>query len=1011
MSLFIIFDGCKGTANAAKAVSVTLRVVSFALFFHFFYDADALFCGKMTIFATKLKQKNIMYKVLHIIVLSILLLNGNDYCQAQTTRFFPCDDYLESSVVNDLLQDSLGVIWIATQGGLTKYDSHQFHTYRHDGKSGTLIGNDVRRLTEENDGNLIIGTTTGVQRFSPTTLQFSDIHLFSGNQERNRCYINSILARRNGEVLIATSGVGLFVMKQGANEARYSDLLMYDELLDVKDLTETPDGSLWVAAGEYGILNIKKGKLHTYQIEGKQAIHICKDKSNHIYASSFIGGIFRYDAGNDKFVCVDNTRNLPVNRLTSGNNGDIIIATDGKGLWRLSDEGVLKPCALNERTIEGSRAKVGIAIEDHDGNLWVGINQHGLLMSSRQSNPFEYIGIRSTEKNWIGHHSVSAIYQDADGMLWVGTDGDGLYCISPDGKSRHYTNVPDNILCICEDKQHQLYIASWLGGCGQLNRKTGQYKQFDFTKQGDAIHVMSILADDTNHLWLATNGDGLKCLDLNTGHLTEYDAITAAAPSGLENALSNAWVGYLSLSPDGKRLYFAMSSGVGCLDLQSRSFVSTFGRNHLLAGLAVYAVREGKDGSVWVATSDGLYNVNRKKNNEMKRLSTSDGLPTNEIVSLEFGNDGQLWMGTHHGLCTLNQITGTCANYFKTDGVQGNEFGKASAHFTDGRLAFGGSGGLTLFYPKDVLAPASEMRVRLVGMTVGGREVSALTRSGWYQVTDTCVSATSHFHLAYYDNSFTLSFSAMDYIRADGIHYEYTTGDDQWQAMPMGINTLTMSHLAPGTYKMLVRAVSGSNMSAPLTFTIEVHPAWYASTLAKFIYVLVAILLLWRYLARRRRAEQQRLRVQEHIHAAQMREEEEDKAKVEQAVDKLIDQQPVIQTPDERLMERVIQVINRHLSDSDLSVEQIANEVGMNRSHLHRKMKEMTGESISGFVRNVRLKRAAFLLEGGRHSIAEVMYACGFDNPSGFSTRFKHFYGVSPSEYMKEHSYSNNDMT
>ena len=322
----------------------------------------------------------------------------------------------------------------------------------------------------------------------------------------------------------------------------------------------------------------------------------------------------------------------------------------------------------------------------------------------------------------------------------------------------------------------------------------------------------------------------------------------------------------------------------------------------------------------------------------------------------------------------------------------------------------------------------------LTSMTVGGQEVNTLTRSGWYQVCDTIVSEARRFDLAYNDNSLTLSFSTMDYARADGLHYEYRIGADSiWQRLPMGVNVLTLSHLAPDTYPISVRAVTGSTVSEELKFSIVVHPAWYASIYAKIVYCLLALLMIVRYLRRRRRAEQQRLRVQEHIHAAQMREieessvkkevqpptvevqaeeslEEERREKARQTVEELVEK-PTLQAPDERLLERVMKVVNAHIADSDLSVEQIANEVGLSRSHLHRKMKELTGESTSDFVRNVRLKRAAYLLEGGKHSIAEVMYACGFDSPPGFSTRFKNFYGVSPSEYMKEHSYSKSEST
>lgn len=912
----------------------------------------------------------------------------------QTTRFFPGDEYLGSSMVNDLLQDPWGRMWIATQGGLTDYDSHEFRTYR---TGDGLVGNHVTRLAVDAQRNIVVGTTTGAQLYSPATLQFQQIRFLSGEQEKLKCNVNALLTRRNGDVLIATSGIGVFVLKPGAVEAHYSSELMYDELIDVRDMQEAKDGTLWMAAANYGLLRIGRGEIKVYLQGQTPMTNVCITKEGGVYACGMNGGIFKYDAVRNSFVLEEGTEHLTVNRLTAKHDGGLLIATEEKG------------------------KKESIIIEDRDGNHWTGISQKGLLLQYRQKNSFDYIGSQSATQNLIGDYCVSAIFRGHDGVLWVGTDGDGLYRIE-NGESRHYINVPANILCICEDRQGQLYIGSWLGGCGRLDKATGRYEQLECTKRGDAVHVMSMAVDGDNNLWIATNGDGLKCVNLQSGKLKQYDALRVAEPSGQENSLTNAWVNGLSLSPDGKRLYLAMSSGVGCLDLPTRSFTKAFGRNHLLPGHAVNAVREDTDGTVWVATADGLYRIEHRTIEELK-----DGLPDNDIVSLELGGSNQLWIGTRHGLACFDTEKDTCRNYFKTDGLQGNEFYKgASCLLDDDRLAFGGTGGLTLFRPRDIQPSASELRVWLTGLMVGGQKVNTQTRSGWYQVCDTIVSEAKRFDLAHNDNSLTLSFSTMDYLRADGLRYEYRIDTDSiWQRLPMGVNILTLSHLAPDTYPITVRAVTGSTVSEELTFTVVVHPAWYASIYAKVVYCLLVLLMIVRYLRRRRRAEQQRLRVQEHIHAAQMRSLTPDPSPKERGVNSSSTEDstvksnhsplfgrgaggeavPMLHTPDERLMERVMKVVNARITDTDLSVEQIASEVGMSRSHLHRKMKELTGESTSDFVRNIRLKRAAYLLEGGRHSIAEVMYACGFDNPSGFSTRFKSFYGVSPSAYMKEHGY------
>jgi AraC-like DNA-binding protein len=110
-----------------------------------------------------------------------------------------------------------------------------------------------------------------------------------------------------------------------------------------------------------------------------------------------------------------------------------------------------------------------------------------------------------------------------------------------------------------------------------------------------------------------------------------------------------------------------------------------------------------------------------------------------------------------------------------------------------------------------------------------------------------------------------------------------------------------------------------------------------------------------------------------------------------------------MKSPDEKLLERVMAAINRHLNDSDLSVDFIADEVGISRVHLHRKMKELTGQTPHDFIRNLRLKQAANLLSRPGMNITEVVYACGFNNAASFSTIFKKFYGMTPREYMREH--------
>ena len=105
---------------------------------------------------------------------------------------------------------------------------------------------------------------------------------------------------------------------------------------------------------------------------------------------------------------------------------------------------------------------------------------------------------------------------------------------------------------------------------------------------------------------------------------------------------------------------------------------------------------------------------------------------------------------------------------------------------------------------------------------------------------------------------------------------------------------------------------------------------------------------------------------------------------------------------DEELMERIMKVVNKHLSDSDFTVDVLTQEACISRTQLHRKMKEMTGLSTSEFIRNLRLEQAARLLKEKKINVTQVAYTVGFSNLAHFSTVFRKHFGMTPSEYSEQ---------
>lgn len=119
----------------------------------------------------------------------------------------------------------------------------------------------------------------------------------------------------------------------------------------------------------------------------------------------------------------------------------------------------------------------------------------------------------------------------------------------------------------------------------------------------------------------------------------------------------------------------------------------------------------------------------------------------------------------------------------------------------------------------------------------------------------------------------------------------------------------------------------------------------------------------------------------------------------EQRMEKL-----AVKSGDEQLMERIMKVVNKHLDNPEFSVEMLAQEVGLSRVHVHRKLKELTNLSARDFIKNIRLQQAAKLLSDEKKlTVSEVAYATGFTNLSHFSSSFREKFGMSPSEYMELH--------
>ncbi|NJK94316.1 MAG: helix-turn-helix domain-containing protein [Bacteroidales bacterium] len=112
----------------------------------------------------------------------------------------------------------------------------------------------------------------------------------------------------------------------------------------------------------------------------------------------------------------------------------------------------------------------------------------------------------------------------------------------------------------------------------------------------------------------------------------------------------------------------------------------------------------------------------------------------------------------------------------------------------------------------------------------------------------------------------------------------------------------------------------------------------------------------------------------------------------------------VLSSPDERFLQKAIEVIEHHIADPELDIERFASEIGVSRMQLYRKFDALTGMTAKEFVRSIRLKRAAQLLIQKKLNISEIAYAVGFRDLSHFRKCFRQEFGMNASAWADKHA-------
>jgi signal transduction histidine kinase/DNA-binding response OmpR family regulator len=261
-------------------------------------------------------------------------------------------------------------------------------------------------------------------------------------------------------------------------------------------------------------------------------------------------------------------------------------------------------------------------------------------------------------------------------------------------------------------------------------------------------------------------------------------------------------------------------------------------------------------GLLWIATDKGI-NIYNPFTKQFSYITSADGLPSDEVVSLIEDNDGNIWAGTRNGLvCIYCRYSGQKPEYSLicfdiTDGLPGSVC-NSNAIFKDnnGIIYVGSTRGYAAFNPKEINFNKIIPQVRFTDLLIANQTIQPNRPYNGRVILNKSMVDLDEITLKYGETNFTVQFSALNFIHPEKNRYRYMLEglDKQWTTN--GTGAASYSNLNPGTYNLVVYASNNDNIwsTLPATLKITVKPPFWLSPWAYIIYCVLLISLIWLFL-------------------------------------------------------------------------------------------------------------------------------------------------------------------
>ena len=947
---------------------------------------------------------------------------------------------MPNNFADDIFQDSYGFVWISTHGGgLVRYDGFNYMNFNLGSSGISLRSNSCRNVYEDHFKRLWIAFEEGPQVLDLKTMQPV---IPPCENKKVEAQLNKALKNLCTRMYCDAKGNVWMVSFNLLTRISFNEKGEVNRVLSISYPYKAPDLGLCDVYRNGTVVMCNNGVVSEFSVQNNRLA--AKNISSmflpldYRYAGAVISyhgkiwlGTNRglYNSAKQEFHALGTVHSLQHEVVTSlaiteddkllvGTLCGVDIIDDKTGTiehWNCSS---VNP--LSSNFVNSLLAK--------DGQIWVGTETGGITKLAPRQLQLEFFKHDAANPASLSPNAVNAMYAAPDGTLWVGTVEGGLNALAPDSRNfTHYTmansGLPHNsVSTLAADNRGNLWIGTWGTGIAVMNlQQPGRIIPLVVdAKHQPFLNFAGVLVYDpiNDGMWLGTN-DGLFFYDLKRQQLIEPF-------KGCLNV--RGCIGSL-ITRDGK-LLMGCVQGMVEINLKSRipgkgDFAVKYHQYKLddpKSGVIdkILSFCLAKDGKIWLGSNGyGLYcyNYNKEGKTYVKSFTTNNGLANNTVKGIVEDNQGMLWIATDNGLSIFNPKTETFSNYSRKDGLLSSQFYfNGAIRDAKGKIYLGTDEGLMAVTGVNH-AVHNAARLRFTELLVDNQPVFAGS-----DYLDDDISIAKRLCIHESDKSFTIFFSALNYGNdSQGVYlYRMKGYENDWVQLQPGQHSVRYSTLPAGSYQFEVKYIPSfdSDKEQVISVDIKVTPYFWKSWWFVSLMVIAFIaFLLYIYTSR---LEKMREREVEELYRpieAALKDSDEP-GKLQSRIQMILENQKRYQDSQKKsieadrkqvaekerpFMDIVMEVMEKNYDNSEFGVQELADEMRMNRSVLSKMLNAEAGQPTAQFIRNYRLDIAKKMITENvaNRNITEIAYRVGFNDPKYFTRCFTKQYGESPSAFKE----------